>query len=193
MAVENYAELYAKAIAESGTGSEVLPDGPYNVKIGTVKPGAANNGKFRVGIRLEVLDGPHAGKSTWVNQTFSPENPKAVAVFLRILKQLGGQPVEAAIQAALPPQELVGYITVGATGKADLAHHTHGVNDDGTPDFPVDLAPQERSPVGYLYMAGTPRVISRGVTTVPLRHPNDPSIKADLAIVPNLGHDDVHF
>ena len=67
------------------------------------------------------------------------------------------------------------------------------VNDDGTPDFPVDLAPQERSPVGYLYMAGTPRVISRGVTTVPLRHPNDPSIKADLAIVPNLGHDDVHF
>jgi hypothetical protein len=66
-------------------------------------------------------------------------------------------------------------------------------NGDGAPDFPPDLEPREESPVGYLYMAGTPREISRDVTTVPLRHPLAPSIKADLAIVPNLGHDDVHF
>jgi hypothetical protein len=64
---------------------------------------------------------------------------------------------------------------------------------DGSPDFPAELVARERSPVGYVYMAGTPREISRDVTTVPLSNPLEPAIKADLAIVPNLGHDDVHF
>jgi hypothetical protein len=64
---------------------------------------------------------------------------------------------------------------------------------NGTPDFPAELTAGQRSDVGYLYMAGTPREISRGVITVPLRHPNEPAIKADLAILPALGHDDVHF
>lgn len=132
MAEQNYGAIYAQAIAESGLGSEVLPDDTYPVKIGTIKPDASKNGKFRVGIRLQVEDGPHNGKSTWVNQTFSPENPKAVAIFLRLMKELGGQPVEAAIAAALSPAEICAYITVGATGLAQLGHHAYGTNDDGS-------------------------------------------------------------
>lgn len=132
MADLNYGNLYAQAIAESGLGSEVLPDDTYTVKIGTIKPDASKNGKFRVGIRLQVVGGPHDGKSTWVNQTFSPENPKAVAIFLRLMKELGGAPVEAAIANALPPEQMVAYITVGASGIAQIAHHTHGTNDDGS-------------------------------------------------------------
>jgi hypothetical protein len=42
-------------------------------------------------------------------------------------------------------------------------------------------------------MSGTPVEISRGVITVPLRHPRNANINADLAILPNLAHDDVHF
>lgn len=71
------------------------------------------------------------------------------------------------------------------------------------PDFhvpdPAPASPDHGLPViptstGYLYMSGRPVSITRGVTTVPLRHPLHPSlINADLAILPNLGHDDVHF
>lgn len=81
-----------------------------------------------------------------------------------------------------------------------VGHNTYALNwqyDDldgnGTPDFPASVPARERSTVGYLYMSGAPVQITRGVTTVPLRHPTVPAINADLAIIPNLGHDDVHF
>lgn len=65
---------------------------------------------------------------------------------------------------------------------------------DPDPNSPDHGLPVVAAPSGYLYMSGTPRSITRGVTTVPLRHPLHPSlINADLAILTNLGHDDVHF
>ena len=132
MATENYGEIYAAAIAESGMGSEVLPDGEYAVKIGSVKKDTAkSNSKFRLGIRLVVQGGPHDGVSTWVNQTFSPENPKAVAVFLRILKEFGVP--QAAITAGYAPEVLADYIPVGGEGIATLGSHAFGTNEDGTP------------------------------------------------------------
>lgn len=66
-------------------------------------------------------------------------------------------------------------------------------NGDGTPDFPASVPAAERSTTGYLYMSGLPVEIARGVITVPLRHPTNSAINADLAILPGLGHDDVHF
>ena len=140
MASENYGELYAAAIAESGLGSEVLPDGPYNVKIATVKadPPAAGK-KLRVGFRLQVEDGPFKGVSTWVNQTFSPENPKAVAVFLRLLKELGGPAVAGGIAQGQAPDVLCQYVVQGSLGTAVLGSHTYGTNDDGTPRRYQDL------------------------------------------------------
>ena len=67
------------------------------------------------------------------------------------------------------------------------------LDGDGTPDFPADLPVPQRSRTGFLYMQGAPVEIARGVITVPLRHPTNASINADLAILPNLGQDDVHF
>ena len=131
MAEANYANLYAEAIASSSAGSEVLPDDNYNVQVKAIKPGKSNNDKFRVGICLEVLDGPHKGKSTWVNQTFSPENPKAVAVFIRILRELG-VPAEP-ITAGLHPEQLCGYIVKGTLGVVQLSSHSFGTQPDGTP------------------------------------------------------------
>jgi hypothetical protein len=68
-----------------------------------------------------------------------------------------------------------------------------GDEPDGVPDFPADLPEAQRSRTGFLFMSGAPVEIARGVITVPLRHPIDSAIQADLAIIPNLGHDDVHF
>lgn len=67
------------------------------------------------------------------------------------------------------------------------------LDGDGTPDFPAELPEAQRSRTGFLYMQGAPVEIARGVITVPLHHPTNASINADLAILPNLGRDDVHF
>lgn len=130
MATENYGDLYKSAIAEAGTGSEILPDDKYNVKIGTIKHDTTKAGKYKVGIRLQVLDGPHANKSTWVNQSFSPESPKAITIFLRLMRELGVP--EQAIAAGLPPAQLAAYIVVGSQGVADIGSHISGTNPDGT-------------------------------------------------------------
>lgn len=118
----NYAELYAKAIEENGGNSTVVPDGPYRVKVGSVKRGQSNkNAKPQVGLRLVVLDGAYEGTSTWVNQTFTADNPAAVAIFLRIMVSLG-VPQEA-IAAGMAPAQLADYIVIGSEGVAELSHH----------------------------------------------------------------------
>lgn len=67
------------------------------------------------------------------------------------------------------------------------------LDGNGTPDFPPTLPVAERSATGYPYLLGRPVSITRGVTTVPMHHPTNSSINAELAIIPNLGRDDVHF
>lgn len=143
MAEENYGALYQQAIAESGLGSEILPDGAYNVKIGTIKPDTTRAGKFKVGIRLQVLDGPYKDKSCWINQSWSPTktdgtvNVAAISIFIRLVGELG-VPAQA-IAAGLPPAQLIAYIVQGSTGVATLSNHINGVNADGTPKHWQDL------------------------------------------------------
>lgn len=141
MADLNYGELYANAIAQSGAGKEVLPDGDYSVEIASVKPDVSGAGKFKVGIMFVVKGGPHDGKRTWINQTFSPEGPKAataIQMFLKFMRMLG-VPQEA-ISQGQPPPVLVGYIAVGTQGLAKLGSHGHGTEEDGiTPRRYQDL------------------------------------------------------
>lgn len=119
MAELNYAEFYAQAIeAAGGPASVVLPTNRYKVEIVMVKPGNATSGKFQVGIRFKILEGEYAGQSTWINQTLTTENPKAVGVFLKYMLQLG-VPQEA-ISQGQPPDKLPDYIVVGTQGIADL-------------------------------------------------------------------------
>lgn len=143
MAEENYGALYQQAINESGVGSEILPDGTYNVKIGTIKPDVTKAGKFKVGVRLQVLDGPYKDKSCWINQSWSPTkqdgtvNVAAISIFIRLMGELGVP--QQAIAAGLPPAQLIAYIVQGSTGVATLGNHINGTNQDGTPKHWQDL------------------------------------------------------
>lgn len=121
MSEVNYADFYKQMLVEAGQGAEVLPEGEYELRIAgkNVKP-AGGNRKLQVGIRLEVTSGAYAGKSTWVNQTFTPENAKAVSAYLATMQQLGGEQVKVAMAAGESPEQLAGYIAVGTTGTATL-------------------------------------------------------------------------
>jgi hypothetical protein len=63
-------------------------------------------------------------------------------------------------------------------------------NGDGNPDLPMGVAPSD---TGYPYMFGRAEVLSRGVTSTAMRHHTVREIKAELAVFPKLGDDDVHF
>lgn len=63
------------------------------------------------------------------------------------------------------------------------------LDGDGAPDAPAGM---ER-PSGTLYMRGTAEHITRGVINATLRNLTDNNIRGELAVFPDLGHDDVHF
>lgn len=83
-----FGQLIAEAEAE-GFSNEVLPIGEYDVEVAGANAGTSQGGKPQIGVRFKVLAGPYAGKSFWDNLTLTTDNPKAVAVFLRKMGQLG--------------------------------------------------------------------------------------------------------
>lgn len=83
-----FGQLIADAEAE-GFSNEVLPIGEYDVEVAGANAGTSQGGKPQIGVRFKVLAGPYAGKSFWDNLTLTTDNPKAVAVFLRKMGQLG--------------------------------------------------------------------------------------------------------
>ncbi len=63
---------------------------------------------------------------------------------------------------------------------------------DGEPDYPAGTIDQDKSKLGYLYMAGTPVQKSRGVVNVPMAA-RILNITGEAAIYAGLGEDHVHF
>jgi hypothetical protein len=65
------------------------------------------------------------------------------------------------------------------------------LDGDGTPDTPAGVTP---SALGFAYLEGRAERISRGVISASLRNLNRPNtIRAEAAVFPNLGDDDVNF
>lgn len=67
------------------------------------------------------------------------------------------------------------------------------LDGDGEPDYPTGTPDAEKSPMGFHYMAGEPQVKTRGVVNFDLRNRNLSTLKADVAVIPQLGEDDVQF
>ncbi len=113
----------AEAAGLTTGNSEKLPDGDYNFVITHVKPGASNGGKIQVGIRIRVLDGPYAGKATWLNQTLTA-TPEAAPVFARIMQSFGVP--EEALAGTVSSESIAAYVVVGTTGNVKLTLTQNG-------------------------------------------------------------------
>src|SRR5262245_5683108 len=64
------------------------------------------------------------------------------------------------------------------------------LDGNGTPDVPSG---QMGNDLGFHYMTGRAELITRGVISATLRNLNSTQIRAELAVFPNLGDDDVSF
>jgi hypothetical protein len=120
MASLDWSALQAQAAAE-GYVSEILPDGPYTVKVASTKVGKTKAGDPSLGIRLVVVGGPHDGKSVWDNLNLTISKPGGLGMFFRKIKEYGvPQSIFATggditvIAAAVP---------IGAVAAVTLAQH----------------------------------------------------------------------
>lgn len=84
----NFQALLEEAQKE-GIGGSLLPVGSYTLLAKIVKVNTSQGGKDQIGVMFQALDGPAAGQTAWVNQTISPENPKAMAAFFGWCAQFG--------------------------------------------------------------------------------------------------------
>lgn len=178
----NYADFYKSALAEAGAGAENLPNGEYEIKIVSrkISPASANR-KMQAGIQLLVTAGAYAGKRTWINQSFNPENPKAIAVYLSIVQKLGC-PAEA-VASGEPPERLAEYIAVGTLGVADLTS-TSGTkpNADGSPKMFQNLTNFRIT--GFEAPTSTPTAPGGVIPTVPGALPTPMPLPVPVMSVP---------
>ncbi len=162
MAEVSMAEFYKKALEEAGSGPGVIvPDGPYRVELEVIKKGQSKGnaaagkagGKFQVGLKWKVLEGPYAGQSTWTNQTLTMENLQALGIYLRLLIQLGVD--ESLVRSGqVGPDALYDYVVKGTVGLANFGSHTF--NNKAIQDlksFQVESIPTQA-----LTPSGTPNV-----------------------------------
>lgn len=135
------ADLYAGALAAAGpTGpAAILPSGNYEAKLVGKKLGTATGGKPQYGLRWEILDGPHAGQTTWTNQTLTIDNQQALGIYLSQLIQLGVD--EAFIRSGqVQPDQLPNYVVKGITGTLTLGQHPWGTDPaTGAPKLHQDF------------------------------------------------------
>lgn len=118
MASMDWSTLLEAAAAE-GFSNEILPDGPYEVRVESAQVGNSKQGKPQIGIRLRITSGPNANKSVWDNLTVTTDNPKAMAVFFRKCNAYGAGPELFSRGAGL---DEIAAAMVGRTGTVQLGH-----------------------------------------------------------------------
>lgn len=142
----------AEAAGESLEDFTPIPAGTYEVNVleaAAVKTKGQNGKavKDMLKLTLVVEGGPHAGRRLWSNQVFSPESPKAVAIFIRTLKSLGvGQLMDAGasfeqIAAGLKGAAATVKVSVGEWGGKPKNDVDSLAGRSGAPDLTTPNAP----------------------------------------------------
>lgn len=60
--------------AEANKGSVPLQPGDYNFKVASAEGKTAQSGREMISVRLEIIDGPYAGKTAWHNWVLPNDN-----------------------------------------------------------------------------------------------------------------------
>lgn len=78
------------ALMQEGGGSfEPLPEGQYDVEVGSAEHKPSSTGKDMWVVVFRVLVGPHAGRTVYNNFTLSPGNANALRFFFTHMNVLG--------------------------------------------------------------------------------------------------------
>lgn len=119
---------------------KIIPAGKYPVICKDCSAVKSSTGKDMLKLSLRVVGGPYEKSSLLANQTLSPENPAAVAIFLKFLNSFG---VTEEWLAELPPREdggpNFGAVAAELKGKTAIAevgiHEWNGEDRNGVDKF----------------------------------------------------------
>lgn len=94
MTTSSYADLYSTAEAEGnlnkgGGSSEQVPAGPYNGVVTFVSYDKQPVDGKKFGLRIEISEGPLAGKTVWANVGMSKKHPKSATAFFITAEKFG--------------------------------------------------------------------------------------------------------
>lgn len=100
---------------------EPLPEGNYDFTVTGGEERQTQSGKTQLSFRLQVVsEGPNKGKTAFLNQTISPENPNAMGIFLRTIINLGIE--KQWLLSENPANTAVIAKAIGATFKGAVKH-----------------------------------------------------------------------
>ena len=107
---------------------QVIPSNDYAVVCRDANATKSSTSKDMLKVSVKVLAGPYKDSSVLTQQTLSPENPAAVAIFLKFLDAFG---LDEEFLAGLPPREDGGpnMSAVAAALKGRCAIATVGVHE----------------------------------------------------------------
>jgi len=101
---------------------ELLPPGDYDVLITSAEAKTSSTNKLMIAVRMQIINGPHAGRPVWNNFTLDPETPGAAAFFFRCMKVFG---LDETFFRANPSVEFVTQALKGCGARVTIGHRTH--------------------------------------------------------------------
>lgn len=129
----------------------VIPDGDYIITVRDCTATKTSTGKDMLKLSTKVLVGPNKDATVLTNQTLSPENPVAVAIFLKFLAAFG---LDEDFLASLPPREdggpdmaAVARALKGRVAVATVGHHEWNDEDRNDISKFKKLSPEQEAAV----------------------------------------------
>jgi hypothetical protein len=126
----------------------VIPANDYPVRVRDANATKSSTGKDMIKLAVKVIGGPHADASILTQQTLSPENPAAVAIFLKFLNAFG---ITEDWLAELPPRDdggpNIAAVAAALKGRVAIAvvdvHQWNDEDRNGIDKFKKPTAEQE--------------------------------------------------
>jgi hypothetical protein len=155
MSTTNWLDLLDEAKQNGGPQDfGPIPPGEYRFKVLEATTGQTNNGKTKYTVKVQVQDGPHAGRLVWDDLIVSPESAGAMGFFFRKMQVLGlgkeffqASPSDDQITAGLKDREFLGKVKIDNFGGKDRNKMDGYKSLAAAPTGFIPPAPQAAAPV----------------------------------------------
>lgn len=108
---------WASLMQQAQTAAAALPVGDYNMLVANCTATSSKNGKPMFKAKLQVEDGPHAGRSMTNNFNLTLDNPVALRIFFRQMNSFG---LDSNFFAQNPTYEQIAAMLVGRRARISV-------------------------------------------------------------------------
>jgi len=100
----------------------MLPPGDYDVLITSSEAKTSSTNKLMIAVRMQIVNGQHAGRPVWSNFILDPEDPHELASFFRNMKVFG---LDETFFRANPSREAAAEALKGCGARVTIGHRTY--------------------------------------------------------------------